>query len=121
MNIIFGDAVDQIADTHTVLELDTFKLMPSKKLVTSYCVIDNLPLAEFPQLEANKKIHQQLMEQYRQQNWEFCRSALHTLTGCWNREMDTFYKHLKERIDEYIDTPPDTAWDGIIIKQQAPV
>jgi hypothetical protein len=35
--------------------------------------------------------------------------------------MDTFYKHLKERIDEYIDTPPDTAWDGIIIKQQAPV
>lgn len=58
MNIIFGDAVDQIADTHTVLELDTFKLMPSKKLVTSYCVIDNLPLAEFPQLEANKKIHQ---------------------------------------------------------------
>ena len=30
MNIIFGDAVEQVINTHTVLELDTFKLMPSE-------------------------------------------------------------------------------------------
>ena len=118
MNIIFGDTVKQISDTHTVLELDTFKLMPSEQLVTSYCVIDNLPLAEFPRLEANKNIHQQLIEQYRQQNWEFCRSALHSLSGCWNGEMDTFYQHLSERIDGYIANPPDDIWTGVIIKEQ---
>jgi hypothetical protein len=118
MNIIFGDAVAQVAGTHTVLELDTFKLMPSEQLVKSYCVIDNLPLAEFPQLEANKKIHHQLIEQYKQQNWEFCRSALHSLTGCWNGEMDTFYQHLAGRIDEYALNPPDADWNGIILKEQ---
>ena len=118
MNIIFGDTVKQISDTHTVLELDTFKLMPSEQLVTSYCVIDNLPLAEFPRLETNKNIHQQLIEQYRQQNWEFCRSALHSLTGCWNGELDTFYQHLTHRIDEYANDPPGKEWDGIMVKEQ---
>ena len=118
MNIIFGDVIEQVADTHTVLELDTFKLLPSEKLVKSYCVIDNLPLAEFPRLEANKHIHQQLIEQYRQQNWKFCLSALHSLTGCWNGEMDTFYQHLTDRINEYATNPPDPDWDGVILKKQ---
>ena len=118
MNIIFGDAVAQVAGTHTVLELDTFKLMPSERLVKTYCVIDNLPLAEFPRLEANKHIHQQLIEQYQKQNWEFCCSALHSLTGCWNGEMDTFYQHLAGRIDEYALNPPDADWNGIILKEQ---
>lgn len=116
MYIIFGNTAEQVADTHTLLELDTFKLLPSEQLVTSYCVIDNLPLAEFPQLEANKKIHQQLIEQYRQKNWEFCRSALHTLMGCWNREMDTFYKHLSNRVDECIANPPGEAWTASLIR-----
>lgn len=118
MNIIFGDAVAQVAGTHTVLELDTFRLMPSEQLVKSYCVIDNLPLAEFPQLEANKKIHHQLIEQYRQQNWEFCRSAAHSLMGCWNGEMDTFYQHLIDRINEYTVNPPGEDWDSVILKKQ---
>jgi len=116
MNIIFGDAVEQVSNTHTVLELDTFKLMPSEQLVKTYCVIDNLPLAEFPRLEANKAIHQQLIEQYRQQNWEFCRSALHTLIGCWNGEMDTFYQHMSMRLDQYVDNPPDSNWQYWIVK-----
>ena len=118
MNIIFGDAVNQVADTHTVLELDTFKLMPSGQFVKTYCVIDNLPLAEFPQLEANKKIHHQLIEQYRQQNWEFCRSAVHSLTGCWNGEMDTFYQHLADRVDEYAENSPGANWTGVIVKEE---
>jgi len=116
MNIIFGDAINTVADTHTVLELDTFKLMPSEQLVKTYCVIDNLPLAEFPRLESNKNIHQQLIEQYRRQNWEFCRSALHSLKGCWNGEMDTFYQHLSDRVDEYIATPPGDDWSPVLIK-----
>ena len=118
MNIIFGDTVKQVAGSHTVLELDTFKLMPSEQLVTSYCVIDNLPLAEFPRLESNKHIHQQLIEQYRQQNWDFCRSALTALMGSWNGEIDTFYQHLSKRIDEYANNPPGLAWNGIIVKEE---
>jgi hypothetical protein len=116
MNIIFGDAVNQVADTHTVLELDTFKLMPSEQLVKTYCVINNVPLTEFSQLENNKHIHQQLIEQYREKDWTYCRGAVHSLMGCWNGEMDTFYQHLAERIDEYAANPPGEDWTPVITR-----
>lgn len=116
MNIIFGDAINQVADTHTVLELDTFKVMPSEQLVTTYCVIDNLPLTEFAQLENNKHIHQQLIEQYRLRNWAYCQGAVHSLMGCWNGEMDTFYQHLAQRIDECIANPPGEDWTPVITR-----
>ena len=116
MNIIFGDTVKQVAGIHTVLELDTFKLMPSEQLVTSYCVIDNLPLAEFPRLESNKHIHQQLIEQYKHQNWDFCLSALTALMGSWNGEMDTFYQHLSDRITKCQEVPDDN-WNYWIVKR----
>jgi hypothetical protein len=120
MNIIFGDAINTVSSAHTVLELDTFKLMPSEQLVKTYCVIDNLPLAEFSQLENNKHIHQQLMEQYQKQNWTYCQGAVHSLMGKWNGEMDTFYQHLAERIDEYVANPPSEDWSPNLIKYSLP-
>ena len=118
MNIIFGKPTEQISNMHTVLELDTFNLMPSNQLITTYCVVNTIPLGEFPQLENNKKIHQQLIDQYRQQNWKYCQSAANALIGCWNGELDTFYQHLIERIDEYSVNPPAADWTGIILKEQ---
>ena len=116
MNIIFGDAINAVSSAHTVLELDTFKIMPSGQLVKTYCVINNIPLAEFSQLENNMHIHQQLIEQYRQQNWTYCQSAVHSLMGCWNCEMDTFYQHLASRIDEHVANPLDKNWDYTITR-----
>jgi hypothetical protein len=119
MNIIFGDAVNQVSSTHTVLELDTFKLMPSGQLVKTYCVINSVPLAEFPRLDANKHIHQQLIEQYQQQNWGFCRSALHSLAGCWNGEMDSFYDNLLDRVMDYEKNPPAQDWNACLIRLES--
>ena len=115
MNIIFGDAIEQIATTHTVLELDTFNLLPSEQLVKAYCVVDTIPLTEFSILENNKKIHQQLITQYQQQNWEFCKSAATALLGSWNGELDTFYQHLLERITKCQEAPDDS-WNYWIVK-----
>ena len=115
MNIIFGDAIEQISNTHTVLELDTFKLMPSEQLVKAYCVVDTIPLAEFSILETNKKIHQQLITQYQKQDWEFCKSAATALLGRWNGQLDTFYQHLLERITK-CQAASDDNWNYWIVK-----
>lgn len=116
MNIIFGDAVKNIPDNYTVLELDTFRILPRGQLVTSYCLIENIPLAEFPLLEMNKKTHQSLMEEYKKRNWTFCKQALAALNGAWNREADSFYKELETRIDGFIKEPPPEDWDGALVK-----
>ena len=118
MHIIFGDIADQISGSYTILELDEFVLIPSQKTVKSYCVVEHIPLAEFARLDENKKIHQELIKQYRLRNWHFCRSAISVLLGCWNGEVDSFYKHLDQRLEQYIIDPPGESWNWAIVKGQ---
>lgn len=121
MHIIFGDSVKSISDSYTLLELDTIKLMPDQKLIPTWCVIEKVSLEDFPVLESRKKIHADLIEQYRKQNWNFCLRAIETLLGCWNNELDTFYVELGKRIGELMANPPDNTWDGTLIRSSAAV
>ena len=116
MNIIFGDVANDIAVNHTVLELDEFCVMPSQRMVKTWCVVDHVPLTEFPLLEENRKIHEELIRNYRQRNWQFCRSAVGTLMGRWNGDLDSFYEHLSVRIEQYINNPPDESWHWALVK-----
>ena len=106
MNIIFGDAIQQLPESYIVLELDTLRLMPQDKKIKTYCAIEQLPMGEFVNLEKNKFFHIRLLEQYRQKNWAECKSILQSLKGCWNSELDTFYDILHERIQSYQETEP---------------
>ena len=119
MNIIFGEALDTIPDNYTVLELDTFVLPPDSKKVTSYCVVEKIALHDFPVLDVYKKIHADLIQAYRDQNWEYCEHAIKGLLGRWNGEVDTFYDILLERVQELKANPPGDYWTGYIDKTVA--
>lgn len=112
MNIIFDDQLANVSDSHTLLELDTFRSPDETKRKTVYGLIEQVPLAEFPILEQLKKCHSDMMDAYKSQNWEYCRSAIAGLTGRFNGEMDSFYKDLQQRIDHYETNPPGDTWDG---------
>jgi hypothetical protein len=116
MYIIFGDTAAQIPDSHTVLELDTVRRPPENIPVTAYCVIDKIPLQEFPIAEANKKLHKELMQHYRAQEWDQCGQAIQVLLGKWNGELDSFYTDLDRRVEQYRSSPPAPDWDGTYIK-----
>jgi hypothetical protein len=114
MNIIFGDTVENISSNYTVLELDTIRVSQANKIITAYCLIETIPLAEFPQVENNKHTHASLIKQYKNRNWDFCNRAIEVLLGRWNGEVDSFYNELLARIEKFkIDPPPDD-WDGIV-------
>ena len=114
MNIIFGEALDTIPDNYVVLELDTFVLPPDHKKVTSYCVVEKIALHDFPVLESYKKVHADLMQAYRDQNWDYCLHAITGLTGRWNGELDSFYANLLQRVEQYQANPPGEGWTGYI-------
>ena len=114
MNIIFGEALDALPDNYTVLELDTFVLPPDGAVRTSYCVIEKVPLTDFPVMEAYIKVHGDMMKAYRDKNWEYCLHAIQGLTGRWNGELDSFYSNLLERVKHYKDSPPGDYWTGYI-------
>jgi adenylate cyclase len=112
MYIIFGDTAAAIPNGHTVLELDTVRRPPDNIPVTAYCVIDKLPLQEFPIAEGNKKLHSELMQHYRACEWDQCGQAIQVLLGKWNGELDSFYVNLDRRVEQYRSNPPPADWDG---------
>ena len=114
MNIIFGDALETLPDNYTVLELDTFVFPPDSKKRTSYCVVEKVPLTDFPMMEAYIKVHTDMMTAYREQNWEYCLHAIKGLTGRWNGELDSFYSNLLQRVEQYQASPPGDYWTGYI-------
>jgi hypothetical protein len=115
MNIIFGESLKDIPDSFTVLELDTFKLADGTTS-TAYCIIEKIPLTDFDKLEAYKKVHNDLLTNYRLRHWTYCEHAIEGLMGKWNGELDSFYSNLLLRVLEYKQNPPDEQWQGTLVK-----
>jgi hypothetical protein len=116
MNIIFGDSRESFPDNYTILELDQFRIGNSDEVVTAYCLVENIPLGDFPTLDSYVKIHRDLIQEYRKQNWEYCTSAIKGLRGKWNGELDSFYENLLDRVESYNKLSPGEDWDWVLVK-----
>ena len=114
MHIIFGEAIKEIPDSFTVLELDT--ICTNDNTVTAYCVVEKIPLQEFPLIAAHIKLHADVIENYKKQHWDYCEKAIDALLGKWNGEVDSFYQTLLERIKTFKETPPGADWTGVVVK-----
>ena len=40
----------------------------------------------------------------------------HFLIGSWNKELDSFYDDIRNRVNTYMETDPGPEWDGVIEK-----
>jgi hypothetical protein len=116
MHIIFGSTIEEIPNSFTVLELDTFRMVKENRTDTAYCVVEKIPLTEFATLDAYKKIHADLVRYYKQRQWEYCENAIEGLMGRWNGELDTFYSDLLRRVIGYKENEPPVDWDGTLLK-----
>ena len=116
MHIIFGSAIEEIPNSFTVLELDTFRMVKENRTDTAYCVVEKIPLTEFTTLDAYKKIHADLVRYYKQRQWEYCENAIEGLMGRWNGELDTFYTDLLRRVMGYKENEPPADWDGTLLR-----
>lgn len=117
MNIIIEpENLDDFRNKFTVLTLDTIRILPENRLVTAYCVIENMPIAELATVDNKRNLHENLMINYRKRDWNYCTQAIDYLIGAWGGEADSFYMDLKSRIDKYIEQDPGEDWDGIIEK-----
>jgi hypothetical protein len=121
MHIIFGDHYKQLPDSYTVLELDTFQSPSSGKTMTTYCVVETIPLAEFPMAGAHRKIHADLISAYRGRHWNYCKQAIEQLMGKWNQELDSFYSDLLLRVKTNQESTLTDDWTGVIKKEFTPV
>ena len=113
MNILLGSAVsDEIKERYICLPLDTFYIKSLDQTETAYCIIENVPILEMMAVENDVDLHNQLINQYQQMDWEFCKQAIQQLMGRWDGEIDTFYADLLERVN----AEKDDNWSPIIVK-----
>jgi len=115
MHIIFGKH-PELEEKYTVLELDTIRIGTEGPERTAYCVVENIPLEEMPVVETLRELHEELMQQYRSQNWNRCEIIIGQLKGKWGGEMDSFYVELAVRIANLKSQTLDDAWTGVIEK-----
>jgi hypothetical protein len=117
MNIIFGtEMAEQAQQRYTVLELDTFNLLPTDEVVTAYCIVEIIPIEEMPAIESLKDLHKNLMAEYRKQNWHYCEDAIAHLTGKWHGELNSFYIELYQRISKLKQENLSQDWNGRVDK-----
>lgn len=117
MNIIIGaENLNEISERYVVLELDTIKLPTADDPVTAYGLIDQMPLQDMLELQQWRELHQNLMRNYRLQNWNFCEQAIGHLKGHWRGELDSFYDNLLARVQQFQANPPDEAWDAVLVR-----
>jgi hypothetical protein len=115
MHIIFGKH-PELDEKYTVLELDTIRIGTVGPDRTAFCVVENIPLEEMPVVETLRELHTELMERYRNQNWNRCEALIGQLKGKWGGEMDSFYVELAVRIAKLKTETLDPNWSGIIEK-----
>lgn len=115
MNIILGkENAEVVDDRYVVLELDQIWIDGTDKPITAYCLVDNMQLADALTMDQFRDLHNNLMKNYRLQNWKYCQDALEHLTGKWNGQLDSFYSDLGARIEKYKNTSLPDDWTGII-------
>lgn len=116
MNIILSNDIQQLPDSYTILELDIVQDTQGN-CQTAWCCVENIPLNEFAILENLKETHANLIKAYRNQEWEYCTSAITALIGRWNGELDSFYHDLGQRVETFSQNPPGDSWNPTLIKR----
>lgn len=113
---MFGTSItDEVKSKYILLELDQFYFPDVEKVDTAFCLVENTPIPEMFEVDRYLDLHNNLVKNYRAKNWKYCDDALEQLTGRWNKELDTFYQVIGERIAHFKDNDPGDDWSAVIL------
>ena len=79
-------------------------------------ILESTSIGDLYRLEEIKKHHADLMESYRNQQWEDCQRCIAVLTGAFKGELDSFYEDIRSRVNRLQTLPLDDTWTPVIPK-----
>jgi len=85
-----------------------------RKPVHIYALVRDEELAEDLTFQEWAKIHQEMILEYRAQNWSETRTLI---DECLQRgeSLECFYELYRQRVDFYEKDPPGNHWDGVFV------
>lgn len=114
VNIVIGENTQAQVPELATVELDAIKVKGKSQAVTIYALLGDEHVAENQEFRTLKRIHQQMLDAYRAQQFETAMKKLKELRIiCEPFGLDGLYDLYEERLDEYIANPPGAEWDGV--------
>ena len=98
MQVIFSRAAaEQLTDSYTILELETFEV--EGQMLEAFCVVtaDKMNLAHMPTLDNDKQLHARLIEHLKKKDYKICLEIITHLRGKFGGELDSFYDEIEKR------------------------
>ena len=105
MDIIFGrENAEKLREKYTVLDLEKLTVKDDNGQTVEmevFCLIsaDKISIGDLPQLEQWIQLHNDFLNGYHTQQWNYCRQCIEHLMGKFGGEVDSFYTIILERID----------------------
>jgi hypothetical protein len=100
MDIIFGrENAEKLREKYTVLDLETVEQDGISLEVFCLIPADKIGLTDLPQLDNWTKLHNDFLNGYHTQQYDYCRQCIEHLMGKFGGEVDTFYEEILKRID----------------------
>lgn len=111
--ILVGQSIYENALGFAFLEIDTVRLLGKKKEQKIFALIGDEDIANDPAFISWKSSHDQMINEYRRQNFE---NALRLLKGCKKvafKDYACLYDVYENRMRDMIENPPNPEWNGV--------
>jgi len=113
VQIILGPiTAERLGSEYFTVHLDKIAVKGKKQGVDIYTVFYNPKDSDAAEWRRCKKVHDNMLNCYREKNWDLAASLIPGLKGAFNGGLDHYYDIWLERIEEMrVKDLPDT-WDG---------
>ena len=110
LHMIIGENTYIDDSIFTIIEIDKIAVKGKSSAETIYTCFK--PEVKFAKGFIEK--HKAFLQEYRMQNWEVAISLIDELIPSSN-DLELYYQHMKERIQEYLSNPPSADWEGVYV------
>jgi len=101
MQLIFGrENAEKLKERYTVLELETVEKQGTS--IEVFCLIpgEKIGIPDLPTVDQWIKLHNDFLNGYQTNQYEYCRQCIEHLRGKFGGEMDSFYDEIENRINK---------------------
>lgn len=114
VKIVLGPiTAERLGDMFFTLELDCIAVKGKKEGVTIYTVFRNPDPGAATEWLLAKDMHNEMMKEYRSQNWKKAIKLVNDLKGSFDGQMDMYYELWLERIESMRNANLPEDWDGV--------
>ena len=118
VGIVVGPETRSSATQWAALELDLIRVKGKEEPVNIFGLIGGAVMANSEEFASLSLAHETMLSAYRGQEWAKARAILGECRVLdVSKTLSVLYELYDERIEGFMDVPPDTNWDGVFVAE----